>query len=110
MTRWLDSSVVECPQGMWKVLGSSPGQATIFHQSGLLGLRPGHFSYNKNNKKNICCTFQIYDPNNQRFEVPLSLNRADKGESLVNTDYYVEVPSQGPFYITVARKSTKAVM
>lgn len=54
--------------------------------------------------------FQFYDPNNARYEVPIVLSRPPSQVTAVDAVYNVDIPSQGPFYITVTRKSTGKVL
>jgi hypothetical protein len=54
--------------------------------------------------------FQIYDPNNARYEVPIKLSRAINPVTAVKTNYNLYIPSHGPFYITVTRKSSGHVL
>ncbi|KAL3875953.1 hypothetical protein ACJMK2_033851 [Sinanodonta woodiana] len=48
--------------------------------------------------------FKIYDPHNSRYEVPLKLSPASKAAWA--PDYDVSIADQGPFSLTVTRKST----
>lgn len=54
--------------------------------------------------------FKIYDPNNARYEVPIKLSRAINPVTAVKTNYNLYIPSHGPFYITVTRKSSGHVL
>lgn len=54
--------------------------------------------------------FKFYDPNNARYEVPILLSKPTDRVTAVNTAYNVDIPSQGPFYMTVTRKSTGKVL
>ncbi|XP_053392914.1 lysosomal alpha-glucosidase-like isoform X2 [Mercenaria mercenaria] len=55
-------------------------------------------------------SFKFFDPNNARYEVPVKVSRSTNHVTAANTEYNVDIPSQGRFYITVTRKSSGQVL
>lgn len=54
--------------------------------------------------------FKIYDSQNARYEVPIKLTPASNPVSAGQSDFVVDVPASGPFYLTVTRKTTGEVL